>query len=250
MSRAKIRAFIAEDEPLARRDLARLLAAQDAIELVGECGSGAEAVSAIRTLAPDLVFLDVQMPEGDGFDVLERLAAAVPPAVVFVTAFDSYAVRAFETGALDYLLKPFDAARFERMLARVLERLRPLHGAPAPSRQLAIRDGGAVTFVRTSDIAWVEAAGYYACVHAAGATHILRRTLAELEQELAPAGFARIHRSVIVNLARVRRLAPNASGDYALELDDGTPLKVGRRHRREIAERLGALPGGAGDGNR
>jgi two-component system LytT family response regulator len=235
-----IRTLVVDDEPLARGDVCRLLDAHAAISVVGQCGSGSEALAAIRTQRPDLVFLDVQMPECDGFEVLERLGNLLPPVIVFVTAYDRYALRAFEAGALDYLLKPFDEARFERTLARAIERVAAMRAAPAPANsQIAIRSIGEVAFVNVADIDWIEAADYYACLHVGTATHILRRTLAELADELLPCGFARTHRSTIVNLARVARLALGADGEHDVELHDGTRLKLSRRYRRALFTHLG-----------
>lgn len=234
-----IRTLIVDDEPLARADLRRFLGAHASIEIVGQCGNGAEALAAIRAQRPDLVFLDVQMPECDGFDVLERLGSA-PPVIVFVTAYDRYALRAFEAGALDYLLKPFDAARFARTLARAMDRVATMGAAPSPSSaQITIRSIGEVVFLRVGDIDWIEAADYYACLHVGAATHILRRSLAELESDLLPSGFARTHRSTIVNLARVARLTRGAEGEHEIELHDGTRLKLSRRYRRAVFEHLG-----------
>jgi two-component system LytT family response regulator len=217
----QIRTLVVDDEPLARSNVTILLRQDPEIDLVGECASGREALAAIRTLRPELVFLDVEMPESDGFDVLAGLGVEVPPAVVFVTAYDAYALRAFETGALDYLLKPFDAARFGRALRRAKERL-PAKLAPAQPQVLAVKNGGGVTFVKLSEIVWIEAADYYVRLHTAAATHLLRRTMSELERELDPAEFCRIHRSVIVRLDRVRGLEPSVGGEYDVLLDDGT----------------------------
>src|SRR5271168_1566403 len=209
----KIRALVVDDEPLARSNLTVLLRQDPAVETVGECGSGAEAVAEIRKSKPDLVFLDVQMPECDGFDVLEMLGRDLPPAVVFVTAYDHYALRAFEAGALDYVLKPFDNARFERALDRAKEKIRLGRANAAENRELsrpveriAVKSAGQVVFLRPSQIDWIEAADYYACLHVGPKSHLLRRSMAELEQELDRAVFCRVHRSTIVNLNRVRGL--------------------------------------------
>src|SRR5262249_5752812 len=178
-SGGKIRALIVDDEPLARSNLAVLLRSDPEIEIVGECGSGVEALTAIRTANPDLVFLDVQMPECDGFDVLEMLGNDLPPAVVFVTAYDQYALRAFEAGALDYLLKPFDNARFDRALARAKKRIA---GKVAPSiERIAVKSVGQVSFLKMSEIDWIEAADYYSCLHVGPRSHLLRRSMTDLE---------------------------------------------------------------------
>src|SRR3979490_3458332 len=199
----KIRAVVVDDEPLARTNVSVMLKHDPEIEIVSECGSGMEALAEIRNTKPDLLFLDVQMPECDGFDVLELLGRDLPPAVVFVTAYDEYALRAFEAGALDYLLKPFDNARFERALTRAKDRL--AHYAPSrplPAERLVVKSRGQVLFLNVADIDWIEAAGYYACVHVGSDTHVIRRTLLELERDLGDERFSRIHRSIIVNLDR------------------------------------------------
>jgi len=230
-----IRTLIVDDEPLARADIGRFLDPHPSIAIIGECSSGSEALAAIRTLRPDLVFLDVQMPECDGFEVLERLGSVLAPVIVFVTAYDHYALRAFEAGALDYLLKPFDATRFDRALARALDRVAAVRATLVPANaQIAIRGIGEVAFVRVADIDWIEAADYYACLHVGATTHILRRTLADLESELLPFGFARAHRSTIVNLARVARVALGADGEHEIELRDGTRIKLSRTYRRAL----------------
>ena len=235
----KIRTLIVDDEPLARTNLSVLLRRDPQIEIIGECGSGAEALAEIRGARPDLVFLDVQMPECDGFDVLELLGKDLPPAIVFVTAHDQYALRAFEAGALDYLLKPFDNARFERALDRAKQRLARNEDAPAQLERLAIKSVGQVSFVKVSEIDWIEAADYYACLHVGSKSHLLRRSMAELEQELDPAVFSRIHRSTIVNLDRVRGLKLGEDGEYDVLLVDGARLRLSQRYRKQLQSRLG-----------
>jgi two-component system, LytTR family, response regulator len=237
----KIRALIVDDEPLARSNLSVLLRRDPEIEIAGECGSGAEALAEIRKARPDLVFLDVQMPECDGFDVLEMLGKDLPPAVVFVTAYDQYALRAFEAGALDYLLKPFDNARFDRALDRAKQRIASSFGkgTPQPLERLAIKSVGQVSFVKVSEIDWIEAADYYACLHVGAKSHLLRRSMAELEQELDPAVFSRIHRSTIVNLDRVRGLKLGEDGEYDVLLENGTKLRLSQRYRKQLQSRLG-----------
>src|SRR5215472_15233264 len=190
-----IRALIVDDEPPARNNLAVLLRGEREIELIGECGSGIEAIAEIRASRPDLLFLDVQMPELDGFDVLEFLGKDLPPAIVFVTAYDHYALRAFEAGALDYLLKPFDNARFELALDRAKQKIVLGKDAPKKLDRLTIKSAGQVSFIKVSEIDWIEAADYYACLHVGNHTHMLRRSISELEQDLDPALFCRIHRS-------------------------------------------------------
>jgi two-component system, LytTR family, response regulator len=236
---AKIRALVVDDEPLARSNITVLLSLDPEIEIVGECGSGLEALAEIRSQKPDVVFLDVQMPECDGFDVLELLGEDLPPAVVFVTAYDQYALRAFEAGALDYLLKPFDNARFDRALGRAKERI--LHGNDSPRRvaRLAIKSAGQVLFLSVSEIDWIEAADYYACLHVGTRTHLLRRSMSELDRELDPRAFCRIHRSAIVSLDRVRGLGLNDDGEHEVLLKDGTRLRLSRRYRNQLQSRLG-----------
>lgn len=238
---AMIRVIVVDDEPLARSNLKLLLLRDPEIKVIGECGSGMEAVTAIRSKKPDLVFLDVQMPECDGFDVLELLGGDVPPAIIFVTAYDQYALRAFDAGALDYLLKPFDDARFDRSLARAREKI--AHGKEQPRRteRIAVKSLGQVSFLKASEIDWIEAADYYACLHTGTRTHLLRRSLAELEQELNPDSFCRIHRSTIVNLDRVRHLELNADGEYDVLLENGSRLRLSRRYRKQLQSRLGVI---------
>jgi two-component system LytT family response regulator len=235
----KLTTVIVDDEPLARSNLAVLLRLDPKIEIVAECGSGIEAPSVIRDLKPDLLFLDVQMPECDGFDVLELLGNDVPPAVVFVTAYDQYALRAFEAGALDYLLKPFDNARFDLALKRARQKIDLGKNLPRKLERLAIKNAGQVSFLKTSEIDWIEAADYYACLHVAQRTHMLRRSISELEQDLDPAIFCRIHRSTIVNLDRICGLALNEDGEYEVLLENKTRLRLSRSYRKQLQNRLG-----------
>lgn len=240
-----IHVLVVDDEALARRNLTLLLRNDPDITSVVECGSGQEAIEEIRRSRPDLVFLDVQMPECDGFDVLELLGADMPETVIFVTAYDAYALRAFEAGALDYLLKPFDDARFHRALARAKEKL--ARYAPQQRRaisRIAVKSRNQTLFLNASDIDWIEAASYYACIHIGAATHILRRTLQELEQDLDSGTFARIHRSIIVNLDRVRGLELQDGGEYEVVLNSSERLRLSRRYRKRIQERLGELSSG------
>ena len=253
-----LRVLLVDDEPLARERLRTLLADEPAIELVGECADGRSAIDAIRGLRPDLVFLDVQMPEHSGFDVLAALAPAETPAVVFVTAFDRYALEAFDVHALDYLMKPFDRERFiraldrarthllrgdraaERKLAALLEELR---GERRYTTRLVVRERGRVFFLRTESIDWIEAAGNYARLHVGREDHLLRETMKTLEARLDPAVFVRIHRSAIVNLERVREMVPSFHGEFTVVLDGGTRLASSRGYgealRKLVAARLG-----------
>src|ERR1700683_196311 len=235
----KIRTVIVDDEPLARTNLSLLLRLDPEIEIVCECGSGVDAPNEIRRTKPDLLFLDVQMPECDGFDVLELLGKDVPPAIIFVTAYDQYALRAFEAGALDYLLKPFDNARFDRAVGRAKEKIAQGKGFPKNPQRLTIKSAGQVAFVSLSEIDWIEAADYYAALHVGDKTHLLRRSMSELEQDLDPATFCRIHRSTIVNLNRVRGLKLSEDGDYQVLLENGTNLRLSRRYRKQLQSRLG-----------
>ena len=237
-----IHVLIVDDEALARRNLTLLLRNDPDIASVTECGSGLEAIKEVRRSRPDLVFLDVQMPECDGFDVLELLGADMPETVIFVTAYDAYALRAFEAGALDYLLKPFDDARFHRALARAKEKL--THYASTQRRsvsRIAVKSRNQTLFLNVADIDWIEAASYYACIHVGADTHILRRTLQELERDLDAQTFARIHRSIIVNLDRVRGLALQDNGEYEVVLDSAAHLRLSRRYRKRIQDRLEEL---------
>ena len=241
--RAKIRALLVDDEPLARSNLKFLLRQDPAIESIAEAGSGAEAVAEIRSTRPDLVFLDVQMPECGGFDVLEILKAdGALPVIVFVTAYDEYALRAFDAGALDYLLKPFDDSRFALALQRAKERLAAREPAPAGGRtdvpRLTVRSAGHEVYVPIPDIDWVEAADYYVCLHVGPKSHLLRRSMADLERDLDPHIFCRIHRSTIVNLRRVRALEVDSAGEYAVILEGGQTLRLSRRFRKDLQARM------------
>jgi two-component system, LytTR family, response regulator len=238
---ARIRTLIVDDEPLARSNLSILLRRDPEIEIVDECGSGEEALRVIRSAKPDLVFLDVQMPECGGFDVLELLGNDLPSAIIFVTAYDQYALQAFEAGALDYILKPFDNARFDRALGRAKQRiaLGKDKNAPVKLERIAIKSVGQVSFVKVSEIEWIEAADYYACLHVASRTHLLRRSMSDLEQELDPKVFSRIHRSTIVNLDRVRSLQLTEDGEYEVLLESGVRLRLSQRYRKQLQSRLG-----------
>ena len=238
--KAAIRALVVDDELLARRNLTVLLRGDPDIASIEECSSGVAAIEAIRRSKPDLVFLDVQMPECDGFDVLELLGAEAPPVIIFVTAHDEYALRAFEAGALDYLLKPFDDARFARALNRAKDKLAHQGPLQRPSaRRLVVRSPGQLLFLDVADIDWIESASYYACLHVGTDTHIIRRTLSELERDLGEETFIRIHRSIIVNLERIQGLELQSGGDYEVVLKGGARLRLSRRFRKRLVGRMG-----------
>lgn len=246
----KIKVLIVDDEPPARRNLRALLKRDAAIELIKECGNGREAVSSIRALQPDLVFLDVQMPELDGFAVLDQLAGQPLPVIIFVTAYDQYALKAFEVSALDYLLKPFSDERFRKALEQAKrqiaqqdaselgQKLLRLMGAreakadaPRYLTRLMVKTTGRVLFIRTEEIDWIEAYDNYIRLHVGGKAHLLRQTMNELAAGLDPAQFARIHRSTIINLDRIQELHPHFNGEHLIILQDGTELKLSRSRK-------------------
>ena len=251
----KLRAAIVEDEPPARVGLRALLAADPEIEIVAECGTVDEALAALQKTHPDVVFLDVQLARRTGFDLLAALGASRPPAVVFVTAYDQHAVRAFDVEAVDYLLKPFDDQRFAQALGRAKDRVRQSRAkslaeqlaatlAPGarpagPPRTLLLKDGARTMFLREDEIDWIEAQDYYVEIHAGGAAHLHREPLRDLEARLDPRRFVRIHRSAIVQVDRIRQLRSLPSGDAAVVLRDGTELRVSRSRRDAIRAVLG-----------
>jgi two-component system LytT family response regulator len=248
-----IRTLIVDDEPLARTHLRSLLEPDDEIEVVGECGSGAEAVDAIRRDDPDLVLLDIQIPELDGFEVIREIGPEAMPFVLFVTAYDEHALRAFEAQALDYLMKPVNRERFRGAVSRAKELIRGMRGGAmreplarlldslqpraAPLDRLALRLDGRILFLRIEQIDWIEAADDYVRLHIGKQTLEHRDTLTRLEQRLPADRFLRIHRSTIVNVDRIREMQPWFQGDYVLIMHDGTRLTTGRSYR----ERLRAL---------
>jgi two-component system, LytTR family, response regulator len=237
-----IRVLVVDDESLARRNLTVLLRRDPDIGSVAECESGLAAIDEIRKSKPDLVFLDVQMPECDGFDVLELLGRDLPSTIIFVTAYDEYALRAFEAGALDYLLKPFDDARFGRALHRAKDKLAHYsRREPPPAERLVVKSRGQLLFLNIADIDWIEAADYYACLHVGRDTHLMRRTLSELERDLGEEKFIRIHRSVIVNLDRIHGLELQDGGEYEVVLKSKTRLRLSRRYRKRLQDRLAAM---------
>lgn len=246
----KIRCLVVDDEPLGRDRIVSLLAKIPDTEVVGECETGSEAIQAIAEHSPDVVFLDVQMPEADGFDVVEAIAPEAMPAIIFVTAYDEYALKAFEVHACDYLLKPFDADRFAAAFRHVTKRIRSERAAGAGDglarlldhlererprrRHLPVRTRGRVYFLDIDDIDWLEAADNYVKIHANRETHVTRQTLQRLEASLSPRGFIRVHRSAIVNIARIREIQPWFGGDYIVLLRDGTTVTTSRGYRAKV----------------
>lgn len=241
---AQISVLVADDESGARRNLTALLRPDPDIGAIIECDSGQGAIEQLRASKCDLLFLDVQMPGCDGFDVLELLGSELPPAVIFVTAYDEYALRAFEAGALDYLLKPFDDARFRRALDRAKDKLSHFSPRPKIAERLAVKTRGELVFLSVVDVDWIESAGYYACLHVGRDTHVLRRSLSELERELDGGQFMRVHRSIIVNLERIHKLELQDGGDYEVILRSGDRLRLSRRFRRSLLDRMNALSKG------
>jgi len=259
----KIKTLIVDDEPLARRSLRLLLEGDSQIEILGECRNGKEAVKAIETSRPDLIFLDIQMPEMDGFDVIEHVGAEHVQAVVFVTAFDQYALKAFEVHALDYLLKPYDDLRFSQALQRAKLQIESREISKVSKRLLALLEeresqksvstsskpyltrlmiklASRVVLLKVDDIDWIEADGNYAKLHVGKKAHLLREKMHDLEAQLDPQRFVRIHRSIIVNLERIKELHPHFNGDYVVVLEDGRQLKLSRSRREQLEARLKA----------
>lgn len=267
-----ISAILVDDEPLARRGLELRLRAYQDIRIVAQCGNGREAVAAVAAHSPDLMFLDIEMPGVDGFEVLRRIPQTRMPMIVFVTAFDRYAVEAFDAHALDYLLKPLVDERFERTMAHVRDQfaqrkslkhreqlvalLASVTGAGQLDAEellargvegiqrhfpevLPIRLGRETIRLPVAAIEWVDAAGDYMCVHAEGRTHVVRATMKQFEERLDPADFQRIHRSTIVNVRRIRKLKPHTNGEYFLTLEGGHELKLSRSYRDRLAQILG-----------
>lgn len=255
-----LRILIVDDEPLARERILHCLKGEPDVEVVGECGDGPSAVEAIENLHPDLVFLDIQMPGMDGLGVCEAVGAEAMPDLVFVTAYDQYALKAFEVRALDYLLKPFDRDRFREALDRararcgtqegahlaeelrgLLEELRGTRKENAYPERLMVKVEGRMVVISVSDLDWVESAGNYICLHIGRETHILRETLSGFETKLDSRKFARIHRSTIVNLDRVKEMSPFFHGDYQIVLRDGTQLTLSRNYREPFMQAAGHL---------
>ena len=248
-----IRAVIVDDEPLARKRIHDLLRDDREVEVVAECGSGAAAMDVLEHQKPDLLFLDVQMPEVDGFELLEAAEGSVP-AVIFVTAYDKYALRAFDAQAVDYLLKPFNETRFQQALQRAKEKigkgsggqmnadlmslLKDVQAGRKSTDRLVIKSGGRVLFLRAAEIDYVEAAGNYLNLYVNKDTHLIRETMQSLEARLDPAHFLRIHRSTIVNLERIKELQPWFGGEYVVVLRDGRKLTLSRTYRARVQQLL------------
>ena len=255
MKNSPIKALIADDEALARRFICRMLKDDHDVEIVGECSNGREAVAMIRKQNPDLVFLDVQMPEMDGFAVLESIGTERLPEIIFATAYEQYAIRAFELHALDYLLKPFDQARFKDAIKHAKERFRSerrnegrtqisallesIKNKPQYLDRLMIKAAGRITFLSIDEINWIEADDKYVHLHTGKITPMVRQTLSAMETQLDPQKFRRVHRSAIVNVGRIKELQPLFSGDHSILLEDGTKLTLSRNYKDKLFEFLG-----------
>jgi len=262
----RIRTIIVDDEPLAREGIRVLLQRDQEIEIIGTCGNGFDAVEMIQYLKPDLLFLDVQMPEIDGFGVLQAVKSGHMPVVIFVTAYDKHALRAFEVHALDYLLKSYTDERFTSALQRAKDHIRQKkvneisqrllamldsqknlistdekqhRGTEPYLKRLVVKSGGRVFFLKAEEIDWIEAADYYVRLHVGGKSHLLRETMNALERKLNPEKFQRIHRSTIISLDRIKEMQPFLNGDYVVTLRDGTELKMSRSYRPKIEAALG-----------
>ncbi len=250
-----LRVVIVDDELLARQIIREMLSDDPEIAIVAECVNGSDAIEAIQTHQPDLVFLDIQMPETAGFEVLDALNGHHMPIVIFVTAYDQYAVRAFEYHALDYLLKPFDSERFHNAVSRakaqtrrdrngeldkrILALLQALKSESKYVERLVIKNGGRVFFLESSEIDWVEAEGNYVRLHTGKRSHMLRETIGSLEEQLDPKRFLRVHRSTIVKLDSIRELQPWFHGEYHIILHNGTKLTLSRNYREQLQSVLG-----------
>jgi two-component system LytT family response regulator len=252
-----MKVLIVDDEPLARERVRRHLRDEPGVEIVGEAGNGREAVGAIEEKTPDLVFLDVQMPEMNGFDVLKALEENKVPAIVFTTAYDKYAIQAFEFHALDYLLKPFSRERFRRAVRHAREQLEIsrqsgniderlvslLENLKAKKylERIVVKNSGRVFFIKTEEIDWIEAAGNYLKLHVGRDAHLIRETMQSIEAKLDPEKFFRIHRSTLVQIDRIKELHPLFGGDYAVILRNGTELNLSRNYRERLPELFGNL---------
>jgi two-component system, LytTR family, response regulator len=233
-----IRTLIVDDSPLVRDGIRLMLAAEKDIDILGEAGDGIEAVAAIQELSPDLTFLDVQMPGLNGFQVIERCSTVPMGAVIFVTAYDNYALQAFQSNALGYVLKPVAPRMLEAALQRARQVLAPLAlpklAARRPLPRLVVKEHGRFVLLRPEDVDWITSAGDYVHLHTRGRTFLVRTTISELEDSLDPNGFARIHRSAIVNLDRIHEIRTLPQGDYTVQLHDGTSLRMSRGYRGRL----------------
>ena len=256
----KTRVLVVDDEPLARERVRALLQGLPDIECIGECGDGAMAVSAIRKESPDIVLLDVQMPELDGFGVIAQLAGERMPAVIFVTAYDRFALKAFEVHAVDYLLKPFDRERFVIALNRAIEQVKRQQAGELSQRltalladvrpevpksraidRIAVKSSGRVVFVKVDEIDWIEAADNYVSLHVGTENHLHRETMSSLENQLPPEKFMRISRSTIVNMDRIKELQPLFHGEYSVILRNGAKLTLSRSYREKLDQLIGRI---------
>jgi len=271
----KIRTLIVDDEPLAREGLETILKSDPEIEVIGTSADGQSALEAIRTRAPDLVFLEIQMPKRDGFGVLGELKPAERPVVVFVTAYDQHAIRAFEVSAVDYLLKPYSDSRFAAALARAKEEIRksrtsnlsgqienllaqvreisakpanlataetPASPSPDYADRIVLKADGALHFIKTRDVIWIEAQGDFVKVQTQGKTQLVRETLQSMERKLDAAKFLRTHRSFLVNLEHVRKVEVALYGDYVVHMSDGSKLRLSRNYRSKLKALLKQIP--------
>jgi two-component system LytT family response regulator len=250
-----IRTLIVDDEPLARERIALLLESEPDVEIIGECGDGKSAARAIKSKAPDLVFLDIQLPEMNGFELIESMHTGRAPSIIFVTAYDQFALKAFKIHAVDYLLKPVEGARLKEALDHLRKQMRhggdDVHGRLAEligdleaqsgrANRIVLRSDGEVLVLKPAEIDWVESAGNYVCFHVGAETHIFRETMNQVEERLHDHNFARIHRSAIVNLDRIKRLKPTLYGDYSVELRNGIKLTMSRSYRQEVFNKVGS----------
>ena len=260
-----LRAIIVDDEPLARKGLRMRLEAMSGIEVIGECSNGREALNSVAELEPDVVFLDIQMPGMSGFDVVSKLQQDDMPLIIFVTAYDEYALKAFDVQAVDYLLKPIEADRLQESVERardhktldgavtdkqrlleliisitgksetsIAQLLKDHTGVKTYPEKIAIKDGAETTLVLSEDIDWVDAAGDYMCIHANDQTHVMRITMKELEDQLDPTNLQRVHRSTIVNLDRVTKVCSHMNGEFHLILDNGSSIKMSRSYKEKV----------------
>jgi two-component system LytT family response regulator len=252
-----IRAIIVDDEPLAREKVQLFAGSEPDIEIVAQCGNGQEAIDAYHRHKPDLLFLDIQMPEINGFDVLQHLQAHLPlPGIIFITAYDEFALRAFEFHALDYLLKPYDRERFSKAVSHARDAIgsRPqseitaqqirtllesIKQSPAKLERLIVKTNGRIIFLRIEEIDWMEAAGNYVKLHVGSETHLMRETMNKLEEQLNPQQFIRIHRSTIINIAKIKELQPYFNGEYTVTLQNNTTVILSRGYRESFTAILG-----------